>query len=124
MSFEELLDQALALLRRRGRVTYRTLKLQFDLDDDHLDALKEELLYSQSQVRDEDGRGLVRTGDTSPTATSSPVTRESPRARAPRQPRPFATAHTALEKSRAVFKTAPERAMPGTCTAPGATGVA
>ena len=72
MSFEELLDQAIAMLRRRGRVTYRTLKLQFDLDDDHLDALKEELLYSQSQVRDEDGRGLVWTGDTSPTATSLP----------------------------------------------------
>src|SRR5215475_6867836 len=73
MSFEELLDQTLALLRRRGRVTYRTLKLQFDLDDDHLDALKEELLYSQSQVRDEDGRGLVWTGDTSLPATSLPA---------------------------------------------------
>ena len=73
MTFEELLDQAIALLRRRGRVTYRTLKLQFDLDDDHLEALKEELLYSQSQVRDEDGRGLVWTGDTSPTATSPPA---------------------------------------------------
>ncbi len=36
MTFEELLDQAIALLRRRGRVTYRTLKLQFDLDNDHL----------------------------------------------------------------------------------------
>jgi class 3 adenylate cyclase/tetratricopeptide (TPR) repeat protein len=73
MTFEELLDQAIALLRRRGRVTYRTLKLQFDLDDDHLEALKEELLYSQSQVRDEDGRGLVWTGDASPTTTSPPA---------------------------------------------------
>ena len=41
MTFEELLDQAIAMLRRRGRVTYRTLKLQFNLDDDHLEALKE-----------------------------------------------------------------------------------
>src|SRR5207245_748957 len=73
MTFEELLDQALALLRRRGRVTYRTLKLQFNLDDDHLEALKEELLYSQPQVLDEDGRGLVWTGDTSPTSTSPPA---------------------------------------------------
>ena len=73
MTFEELLDQAIALLQRRGRVTYRTLKIQFDLDDDHLEALKEELLYSQSQVRDEDGRGLVWTGDASPTATSPPA---------------------------------------------------
>ena len=73
MTFEELLDQAIALLQRRGRVTYRTLKLQFDLDDDHLETLKEELLYSQSQVHDEDGRGLVWTADTSPTATSPPA---------------------------------------------------
>ena len=73
MTFEELLDQAIALLQRRGRVTYRTLKLQFNLDDDHLEALKDELLYSQSQVRDEDGRGLVWTGDASPTATSPPA---------------------------------------------------
>jgi hypothetical protein len=70
MSFEELLDQAIAMLRRRGRVTYRTLKLQFNLDDDQLEALKEELLYSQSQVFDEDGRDLVWTGDTNPAATS------------------------------------------------------
>jgi class 3 adenylate cyclase/tetratricopeptide (TPR) repeat protein len=73
MTFEELLDQAIALLQRRGRVMYRTLKLQFNLDDDHLEALKDELLYSQSQVRDEDGRGLVWTGDTSPTATLPPA---------------------------------------------------
>jgi hypothetical protein len=97
MTFEELLDQAIALLQRRGRVTYRTLKLQFNLDDEHLEALKEELLYSQSQVRDEDGRGLVWPGDTSPTATSPPVTGESRRARVPRQSRTFAAAHTSLE---------------------------
>jgi tetratricopeptide (TPR) repeat protein len=29
MTFEEMLDQALAMLQRRGRVTYRALKLQF-----------------------------------------------------------------------------------------------
>ena len=34
MTFEDLLDQAIALLQRRGRVTYRTLKRQFELDDD------------------------------------------------------------------------------------------
>jgi len=41
MTFEELLDQAIAMLQRCGRVAYRTLKLQFNLDDDHLEALKE-----------------------------------------------------------------------------------
>ena len=32
MSFEEVLDQAIAMLQRRGRLTYRTLKRQFHLD--------------------------------------------------------------------------------------------
>jgi hypothetical protein len=39
MTFEELLDQAIAILQRRGRLTYRALKRQFDLDDDYLDSL-------------------------------------------------------------------------------------
>lgn len=37
MTFEEALDQAIDMLRRRGRLTYRTLKRQFDLDDDALE---------------------------------------------------------------------------------------
>lgn len=37
MTFEEVLDQAIDMLRRRGRLTYRTLKRQFDLDDDALE---------------------------------------------------------------------------------------
>ena len=36
MTFEEVLDQAIAMLQRRGRVTYRTLKRQFQLDDEAL----------------------------------------------------------------------------------------
>jgi class 3 adenylate cyclase len=59
MTFEELLDQAIDLLRRRGRVTYRALKLQFHLDDEHLDVLKDELTYGQQLAIDEDGRVLV-----------------------------------------------------------------
>ena len=43
MTFEEILDQAIAMLQRRGRVTYRTLKRQFQLDEESLEALKEEL---------------------------------------------------------------------------------
>jgi hypothetical protein len=50
MTFEEILDQALAMVQRRGRVTYRTLKLQFALDDEQLATLKDELLYSQPHV--------------------------------------------------------------------------
>jgi class 3 adenylate cyclase/predicted ATPase len=72
MTFEELLDQALAMLQRRGRLTYRTLQLQFQLDDAHLAALKDELLYSQPYVVDDAGRGLVWTGDTDMPSTLSP----------------------------------------------------
>jgi hypothetical protein len=69
MTFEEMLDQAMAMLQRRGRVTYRALKLQFSLDDDHLEALKDEILYAHPHVVDDDGRGLVWTGEAGPTST-------------------------------------------------------
>jgi class 3 adenylate cyclase len=63
MTFEELLDQAIAMLQRRGRLTYRTLQLQLQLDEAHLEALKDELIYGQRLAVDEDGRVLVWTGD-------------------------------------------------------------
>src|SRR5437867_4660000 len=69
MTFEEMLDQALTMLQRRGRVTYRALTLQFSLDDDHLEALKDELLYAHLHVVEDDGRGLIWTGETGPTPT-------------------------------------------------------
>ena len=59
MNFEAILDQAIAMLQRRGRVIYRTLKRQFQLDDDILEDLKEELIYGQRLAIDEDGRVLV-----------------------------------------------------------------
>ena len=75
MDFVAVVDQAIALLRQRGRVAYRTLKMQFNLDDDALEALKDELLYVHPEVRDDAGRGLVWTGEagTAPVATSAPV---------------------------------------------------
>jgi len=60
-----VLDQVVALLRRRGRVTYNALKLQFTLDEAHLGVLKEELLYAHPQVVDDQGRGLIWTSDAS-----------------------------------------------------------
>ena len=64
MTFEEILDQAIAMLQRRKRVAYRTLQVQFHLDDNALEALKDELLYAQQVARDEDGRVLVWMGST------------------------------------------------------------
>src|SRR5713101_7004409 len=63
MTFEEILDQAIVMLQRRGRMTYRTLQRQFALDEDALNDLKDELLYAHPEVRDDAGRGLVWTGD-------------------------------------------------------------
>ena len=43
MTFEEVLTQAIAMLQRLGRVSYRALKRQFALDDAILEDLKYEL---------------------------------------------------------------------------------
>jgi hypothetical protein len=39
MTFDEILAQVLDLLQRRGRVSYRTLKRRFALDDAYLEDL-------------------------------------------------------------------------------------
>src|SRR5215510_11932822 len=70
MSFEEILEQALAILQRRGRVSYRALQRQFALDDAYLEDVKAELLYAYPQVADDEGRGLVWTDD--PASTQTP----------------------------------------------------
>ncbi len=79
MDFYEAVRQVLELLQQQGRVTYRGLKLQFKLDDETLEALKEEILYSQPQVVDDEGKGLIWTGvgDTKSESTSTePVQQE------------------------------------------------
>ena len=58
---------------------YRALSLptlQFQLDDETLEALKEEILYSQPQVVDDEGKGLIWTGEaeTKPEPTSTQPT--------------------------------------------------
>jgi hypothetical protein len=77
MTFDEILAQVIELLQRQGRVSYRALTLRFDLDDEYLDTLKEEILYVHPVVDDE-GRGLVWTGESaeaaSPTSTESTPT--------------------------------------------------
>ena len=73
MTFEELLDQAIALLQRRGRLTYRALKRQFDLDDEYLEDLKTELIKGQRLAVDEDGEVLVWIGGTDISPTHHPT---------------------------------------------------
>ena len=73
MTFEETLQQTIDILQNRGRVSYRALKRQFDLDDAYLEDLKEEILYTYPQVTEEAGRGLVWPGTGT---TSSPAEAE------------------------------------------------
>src|SRR6266853_4701959 len=70
MTFEEILDQAIAMLQRRGRVSYRTLTLQFHLNEESLEALKEELIEVHHLAVDHDGRMLVWAGEAHTTAVS------------------------------------------------------
>src|SRR5215510_8876795 len=86
MDFYDILDQVIDLLKQRGRASYRALKVQFHLDDEALEALKEELLYVHP-VRDDEGRGLIWTGNTTrghevaaPSAQTTPplVVQEQP----------------------------------------------
>jgi class 3 adenylate cyclase/tetratricopeptide (TPR) repeat protein len=76
MTFEEILDQVMAMLQRRGRLTYSTLKRQFQLDDAALDDVKNELIYGQRLAVDEDERVLVWRGE--PLSAPPPTPEPSP----------------------------------------------
>src|SRR5256886_16891114 len=78
MTFDDVLTQVLELLKRQGRVSYSALKRRFDLDDDYLNDLKDELLYVHP-VQDDEGRGLVWTGNIEgTTATPSQLPQSIP----------------------------------------------
>ena len=80
MTFEDILDQALTMLQRRGRVTYGTLQRQFALDTSALEDLKDALLYTHPEVVDDQGRGLRWTGERAATpavSQRSPTPRRS-----------------------------------------------
>jgi class 3 adenylate cyclase len=86
MDFYAVLDQVQDLLSRRGRVSYRALQRQFALDDEDLEALKDELIYAKRLALDEDGRVLVWTGETSSAPpTAAPVPPPAAAAVAPAQ---------------------------------------
>src|SRR3989449_9288968 len=85
MTFDDILAQIIDLLTRQGRVSYSALKRRFDLNDDYLNDLKDELLYVHP-VQDDEGRGLVWTGNVAgttetpappPQTIPAPVTQES-----------------------------------------------
>ena len=78
MEFYDTLDQVMHLLRSRGRVSYRALRLQFHLDDDHLEALKDELIKAQRLAVDEDGAVLVWVGEPVPALPPAATQAQAP----------------------------------------------
>src|SRR3989475_3291829 len=78
MTFEEILDQAIAMLQRRGRLTYSTLKRQFQLEEDALEDLKNELIEGQRLAVDEGGNVLVWSGMAAPPAPPAPPPATAP----------------------------------------------
>ena len=95
MTFYEVLEQVIALLQRHGRVTYRALKRQFELDDDYVDDLKAELIDARQLAVDEQGKVLVWTGGATDTLepaskaidrVKQPARQDDQDAQAPRPP--------------------------------------
>jgi hypothetical protein len=71
VDFVAVVDQAIALLRQRGRLMYRTLQVQLQLAAEHLAALTEALIEGQHFAVDEAGCVLVWSGVSG--ATASPA---------------------------------------------------
>ncbi|SRR6266702_6742652 len=83
MDFVAVVDQVITLLRQRGRVTYRTLQRQFQLDEDALADLLAELRYAYRDEVLEEEQGVLWVGEARSTlpATVAPA---APTALAPR----------------------------------------
>ena len=114
MTFEEILDQAMAMLQHRGRVAYRTLKRQFNLDDDALEDLKIEIIKAQRLAVDEDGEVLVWTGGA--TRLSTPPSEPT---RAPLASTPAHLAEQILSSEAVPWKGSASRSpccLPTSCT--------
>jgi class 3 adenylate cyclase/tetratricopeptide (TPR) repeat protein len=102
MTFDDLLSQILALLQHEKRISYRALKRRFNLADDDLEDLKEELIYAKQWAMDEDGRVLVWIG--APALASPPGAAEQARSPLAYTPKHLAekilTTRSALEGER------------------------
>jgi hypothetical protein len=78
VTFYDLVDQTIELLRQRGRLSYRALKRQFELDDAQLDDLRFELIEVQRVAADEGGVMLVWTGQAGTQSSPAEVWEDVP----------------------------------------------
>src|SRR5262245_21276140 len=82
MTFDAMLAQVLDLLQREKRVSYRPLKRRFDLDDEYLEDLKDEIIKAKRLAIDEEGSVLVWTGNTQETVSQPALATQQPAAQA------------------------------------------
>ena len=59
MTFDELLEKITDQLKRQGRISYGALKRRYELDDEYLQDIKDELIDAQQLAIDEGGKVLV-----------------------------------------------------------------
>ena len=78
MKFSEIVDQATALLQRKGRVSYRALTREFELDESALEDLKDELIDIQELAANKDGKMLVWLGESQPAGTFAQAQAQAP----------------------------------------------
>jgi adenylate/guanylate cyclase family protein len=90
MKFSQVVAQTIAWLQREERVSYRAIQLEFDLNDEVLNALKDELIDAKRIAVDENGKVLVWAGAAAPVSSS-----QFPPALTPRTPD---TGRTAAER--------------------------
>jgi class 3 adenylate cyclase len=100
MTFDNMLAQVLELLQREKRVSYRALKRRFDLDDDYLEDVKDELIYAKKLAVDEENRVLVWVGGQEAASVPPPAVSTSEPASAPatdhaREPLSYTPKHLA-----------------------------
>lgn len=116
MTFDEVLAQVQELLQQQKRVSYRGLKRRFDLDDEYIEDLKEELIGALQLAVDEEGRFLVWVGERSVDSLDGaqrnpgqePVTPDFIRATSTRPPVAYTPTHLA-ERIRAMSVAEGER---------------
>ena len=100
MTFDDILAQILELLQREKRVSYRALKRRFELDDDYLEDVKDELIYAKKLAADEENRVLVWAGEqtsasTPPSASGPPALAAPPVTEPERAPLVYTPQHLA-----------------------------
>lgn len=75
MDIEQLIDEAVAILQRRGKISYSALKLGLSIDDDVMEVIRDELVDVMGVATDQDGKVLIlaepETDDTAQRITAS-----------------------------------------------------